>query len=73
MIYDIFVVQINHLLLRSREMLTTLTISVFVGLSLIVGALKLTVRDQPGGCMVGFGLFFVILLASVIIPQIILV
>jgi hypothetical protein len=41
-------------------------LGILTGIVVIVGLLRLTMREEPTGCVVIFGSFFFLLLASII-------
>lgn len=53
-------------------MLALLGLGIVIGVLMVVGLLKLTMREEAGGCVLVFGLIFLGLFLSMIVPQIIL-
>jgi len=53
-------------------MLVAFGIGIVIGGLAVVGLLKLTMREEPTGCFLVFGILFLLLLAFLIIPQIVM-
>lgn len=50
-------------------MLVQLGLGLMIFLGLIIGLLHLTRREEPYGCMLVFVIFFLVILAGAVIPQ----
>ena len=53
-------------------MLALFGIGVVVGILLVVGVLKLTMREEPTGCLVVFGGLFLLLFLLLIVPPLLM-
>jgi hypothetical protein len=52
-------------------MLPIFGLGIVTGILIVVGILRLTMREEPTGCLIVFGGLFLLLLLILIIPQLV--